>query len=230
MRRRPTRSDQCAKKTIDGVATIAPTMMIVSVSRQREAEPPGRVGHEVDQHDVAQAADAQIGAGGQQHRARVRPQDVQNRHAPRGVRLQRSGEHRALGDSQPHPEADAHQHGAGDERHPPGPGGELFGGDRRGGDQEHQVREDDAGGQAQGDDAAEQAPPPLGGVLHGHQDGAAPLTAKGEALHEAEHAPGAPGPRPRSVHKWAEGRSPASALPISSSDHTSMNLRPRRSP
>ncbi len=55
----------------------------------------------------------------------------------------------------------------------------------RGHDDEDEVREDDAGRQAHGHDAAEQASPVLRRVLHRHQHGAAPFTAERKALDEA---------------------------------------------
>ena len=56
-----------------------------------------------------------------------------------------------------------------------------------GGNEEYEVREDDAGRQSHRDDAAEQIRAvPLRRVLHRHQHGAAPFTAERKALDEAE--------------------------------------------
>ena len=153
--------------------------------RQRQTKAPCRVAHEVHQQDVAKPADAHIAAGGEENRAGVSAKDIDDRQTASRAGSQHVGEHRTLGDAQPNEHADGDEEDAGDERQPPSPRTELLGRQRRGHADEDQVRQHDAGRQAHGHDAAEQAATALRRVLHGHQHGAAPFAAEGKALNEA---------------------------------------------
>ena len=72
------------------------------------------------------------------------------------------------------------------ERQAPAPGEELLGGEL-GGEVERDGGQADTGRGAHLRERAVEAALALGGVLDGHQGGAAPLTADGEALHQPQH-------------------------------------------
>ena len=91
-------------------------------------------------------------------------------------------EDRGLGDLGADDDADDDQQDGQQERHPPGPGaGEVDG------DQEDQVGQQQADGEAGLDDAGVLALGLPGCVFVGHQDRAAPFGAVGQALHDADH-------------------------------------------
>jgi hypothetical protein len=113
-------------------------------------------------------------------------QDVDDRPPARGTRRQHLRKHRALADAKAHEDADNDERGAGEERYPPCPRGELIRRDRDRRQQENEVREDDSRRQSQRDEAAEEPPAVLRRVFNRHQHRAAPLAAERKSLHEAE--------------------------------------------
>ena len=95
-------------------------------------------------------------------------------------------EDRALGDGAADQVADHDQHDREQERHPPAPGGEVFLGHAGVEEVQQAGGEDHADRDADLRVGAEQAALALRSVLHGHQGGAAPFTAGGEALDDAQ--------------------------------------------
>jgi hypothetical protein len=92
---------------------------------------------------------------------------------------------RALVDAEPDHQADQHEHGAEQERDPPAPRQELVGVELAG-QEERDRGECDTGGGTGLREGAEEAAATGWGVFDGHQGGAAPFAADGEALHEPE--------------------------------------------
>ena len=136
--------------------------------------------HEGDGHRVAGGlGDPQADAA--QDVAPVIPQDLGDRvldDLAAGLDL---FEHRGLGHLGADDQADDDQHDGQQERHPPGPGaGQVHG------DQEDQVGQQQADREAGLHDAGVLALGAPGGVFVGHQDGAAPFGAVGQALHDAD--------------------------------------------
>ena len=127
---------------------------------------------------------AEADADGQQEVARVVAQHLDQRR-PGGLGAGGLGEDGRLRDPGPHEQADGQQHDAEEERDPPAPGEELRFAGQGSGQGQHERREHYAGRRARVGEAGPQTPP-RGGVLGGHQRGAAPLAADRDALHDAQ--------------------------------------------
>ena len=146
-----------------------------------------------DAVDVERAVLGRAGADGDQHLARVAPQDVDDRQARfAGVALH-PGERRRFEQPQADDESDRHEQAAQQERHAPTPAQELRFRQARD-DREHGRRQQQAGRHANLRPAAVKTAAVRGRVLDGHQDGSAPFAANAEALRQAQHDQGDRGP------------------------------------
>ena len=93
-----------------------------------------------------------------------------------------------LADPQSHPQAQADQDGAGQERQAPTPGLKILGGQQQAQQQEQAVGGDEPHRRAQLGEHAEPGAPAGRRVLHRQQGRPAPLAAQSEPLAEPEHA------------------------------------------
>ena len=97
-----------------------------------------------------------------------------------------SAKHRALGHAEAHQQADSNQYGACQKRDAPGPSDKLLACDGHRGNEEHEIRQDDADRKPEGNEAAVPSPSLVWRVLDRHQRGAAPFPAESETLFAAK--------------------------------------------
>ena len=117
---------------------------------------PRRIGHEIDDDNVAERADADVAPGREHDRAGVMTKHVHDWHAPRGLCLEYLREDRALRKAHANPESDGDEHRAGDEGNTPCPIGERRRRHRARCDEEHEIGQDDSRWQPEGDEAPEE--------------------------------------------------------------------------